>query len=178
MGPLIPPVLDFWWHLPWVSKPGWIPFWQLSIFDPPTFRPIDISTSTGEGSGRAKMFTDIWGLPQELHKLIRAQLHCKLYFTLCQVIKVTVGWKYLWKDHKYTCAFRVLPVSEISVKNEGNISISGKSMECRDFIRDPKEKQKILRKLKCFQTRYYDIGFIVLHVRDRCKVCVNLPPLG
>ena len=20
------PVLDFWWHLPWVSKPGWIPF--------------------------------------------------------------------------------------------------------------------------------------------------------
>ena len=19
------PVLDFWWHLPWVSKPGWIP---------------------------------------------------------------------------------------------------------------------------------------------------------
>ena len=23
VGPLIP-VLDFWWHLPWVSKPGWI----------------------------------------------------------------------------------------------------------------------------------------------------------
>ena len=20
-------VLDFWWYLPWVSKPGWIPFW-------------------------------------------------------------------------------------------------------------------------------------------------------
>ena len=22
---LIPLFLDFWWHLPWVSKPGWIP---------------------------------------------------------------------------------------------------------------------------------------------------------
>ena len=24
------PVLDFWWHLSWVSKPGWIPFSMLS----------------------------------------------------------------------------------------------------------------------------------------------------
>ena len=25
MGPLIPLFWNFWWHLPWVSKPGWIP---------------------------------------------------------------------------------------------------------------------------------------------------------
>ena len=29
------PVLDFWWHLPWVVKPGWIPFCVLShLCDP------------------------------------------------------------------------------------------------------------------------------------------------
>ena len=29
------PLLDFWWHLPWVSMPGWIPFCMLShLCDP------------------------------------------------------------------------------------------------------------------------------------------------
>ena len=30
------PVLDFWWHLPWVSKPGWIPCMLSRLCDPQT----------------------------------------------------------------------------------------------------------------------------------------------
>ena len=65
--------------------------------------------------------------------------------------------------------FRIFTSSGKSVKNEGRISSSRKIMEFRNFIKNPKKTQKIMRKVDVSRISHY-FGFIVLHVRVRFKM--------
>ena len=101
-GATYAPVLDFWWRLPWVSKPGWVSFACFLACVTLRFTSGVIPADCVEVSMSAEPFwsTYLQTCPQALTKMINArntvlENHWTNFNLTVQIVELSREWNYL-----------------------------------------------------------------------------------